>query len=225
MSCLSVYTNSPDLSYTLSNPTNILYFYNMCMLIYFTTTIVNKKYPDFYKQVAVGIAYNFIRLYSKAELFYRNNIKSLQINNIDEYITFIDNNTSVLVLEADEVLKLEEFPDFDFLIFQDAENNCSFSYELEEDSLECEVTDYTFMLVEVVVGTETYKLELKSDDYNYYVVGNVFDKIIVHYLLKKFYNLDDVTQYRVKLLDHNVESIEFDEQKFLILKKDTDAVV
>ncbi len=225
MTHLSVYTNCPDLSYTLLNPTNILYFYNMCMLLYLTTSIVNKKYPGFYKQLAVGIAYNFIRLYSKAELFYRNNIKSLPIDNTNEYITFIDNNTSVLVLEADEVLTLEEFPHCDFLIFQDAENNCSFSYELEEDSLECEVTDYTFMLMEVVVGTDTYKLELKSDDYNYYVVGNVFNQIIVSYLLNKQCELDDVKQYRVKLLDHNVESIEFDEQKSLILKKDTYAVV
>lgn len=225
MSCLSLYTNCPDLSYTLSNPTNILCFYNMCMLIYFTTTIVNKKYPGFYKQVVVGIAYNFIRLYSKVELFYRNNIKSLPINNTNEYITFIDNNTSVLVLEADEVLSLEEFPGCDFLIFQDAENNCSFSYELEEGSLECEVTDYTFMLVEVVVGSDTYKLDMKSDDYNYYVVGNVFGKIIVCYLLKKFYDLDDVNQYRVKILDHNVESVEFDEQKFLVLKKDAYEIV
>ena len=197
----------------------------MCMLIYFTTTIVNKKYPGFYKQVAVGVAYKFIRLYSKAELFYRNNIKSLNFNNTNEYITFIDNNTSVLVLEADEVLKLDKFPDCDFLIFQDAKNNCLFSYELEEDSLECEVTEYTFMLVEVLVGTDTYKLDLKSDDYNYYVVGNVFNQTIISYLLKRFYELDDVKQYRVKLLDHNVESVEFDEQKSLILKKATYALV
>ena len=203
-------------------PTNILYFYNMCMLVYFTTIIVNKKYPGFYKQVAIGIAYNFIRLYSKAELFYRNNIKSLQINNTYEYITFIDNNTSVLVLEADEALKLDEFPDCDFLIYQDAEKNCSFYYELDENcSLECEITDYKFMLVEVVVGTETYQIDLKSDTYNFYVVGNVFNQSIISYALKKFYDLDDVKQYRVKLLDHNVESIEFDEQKSLVMKKDT----
>lgn len=222
MTDLCLYTNA---SCSALNPTNVLYFYNMCMLIYFTTTIVNKKYPGFYKQLAVGVAYNLIRLYSKAELFYRNNIKSLQINNINEYITFINNNTSVLVLEADEVLKLEEFPECDFLIFQDGQNNCLFSYELEEDSLECEVTDYTFMLVEVVVETEKYKLDLKTDDYNFYVVGNVFNQTIVSYLLKKFYDLDDVKQYHVKILDNNVESIEFDEEKSLILKKDTYAIV
>jgi len=225
MTDLSVCTNSPTASCTALNPTNVLYFYNMCMLIYFTTTIVNKKYPGFYKQLAVGVAYNLIRLYSKAELFYRNNIKSLQINNINEYITFINNNTSVLVLEADEVLKLEEFPECDFLIFRDGQNNCLFSYELEEDSLECEVTDYTFMLVEVVVETEKYKLDLKTDDYNFYVVGNVFNQTIVSYLLKKFYDLDDVKQYHVKILDNNVESVEFDEKKSLILKKDTYAIV
>lgn len=222
MTDLCVYTNA---SCTALNPTNVLYFYNMCMLIYLTTTIVNKKYPGFYKQLAVGVAYNLIRLYSKAELFYRNNIKSLHINNINEYITFINNNTSVLVLEADEVLKLEEFPECDFLIFQDRQNNCLFSYELEEDSLECAVTDYTFILVEVVVETEKYKLDLKTDDYNFYVVGNVFNQTIVSYLLKKFYDLDDVKQYHVKILDNNVESVEFDEEKSLILKKDTYSIV
>jgi hypothetical protein len=225
MSHLSVYTSSPDLSHTFSNPTNILYFYNMCMLLYLTTSIVNKNYPGFYKQLAVGVAYNFIRLYSKAELFYKNNIKSLQINNTNEFITFIDNNTSVLVLEADEVLKLDKFPDCDFIIYQDAENNFSFSNELYEGSLECEVTDYTFMLIEVLVGEETYKLDLKTDDYNFYVVGNVFNQTIVCYLLKKFYDLDDVTQYHVKILDNNVESIEFDEQKSLSFKKDSYEIV
>ena len=77
------------------------------------------------------------------------------------------------------------------------------------------------MLVEVVVGTETYQIDLKSDTYNFYVVGNVFNQSIISYALKKFYDLDDVKQYRVKLLDHNVESIEFDEQKSLVMKKDT----
>jgi len=66
---------------------------------------------------------------------------------------------------------------------------------------------------------------LKTDDYNFYVVGNVFNQTIVSYLLKKFYDLDDVTQYHVKILDNNVESIEFDEEKSLILKKDTYAIV
>jgi len=49
--------------------------------------------------------------------------------------------------------------------------------------------------------------------------------MIVSYLLNKQFELDDVKQYRVKLLDHNVESVEFDEQKSLILKKDTYVVV
>ena len=49
--------------------------------------------------------------------------------------------------------------------------------------------------------------------------------MIVSYLLNKQCDLEDVKQYRVKLLDHNVESVEFDEQKSLILKKDTYAVV
>lgn len=225
MSYLLLHTNSPGLSSTLLTPTNILCFYNMCMLIYFSTEILNKKYPGFYKKIAVRIAYNFIRFYSKVELFYKNNLKSLPVNNKDEFISFINNNTSVLVLEADEVLKLDEFPNCDFIIYQDDKNNCLFSYELEEDSLECKNTEYTFMLVEVVVGTETYKIDLKSDNYNYYVVGNAFNQVIISYLLKKLFDLDDIKQYKVKLIDQNVELIEFDEHKSLLLNKDAYEII
>ena len=166
-------------------PTTMLYFYNICMFIYLSTSIVNKKYPGFYKQVVVGIAYNVIRLYSKAELFYRNNIKSLTLINKDEFVSFISNNTIVVVLEKDEILNLEECPEYDFIMYEDSKNNRSFMYDLYEEGVVCEKTDYTFVLFEVIIDEETYKIELKSDTYNYYVVGNVFNKTIISYLLKR----------------------------------------
>ncbi len=212
-------------SSTALSPTNILYFYNMCMLIYLSTEIINKKYPGFYKQVVVGIAYNVIRLYSKAELFYRNNIKSLTLVNKDEFVSFISNNTIVVVLEKDEILNLEECPEYDFIMYEDSKNNRSFMYDLYEEGVVCEKTDYTFVLFEVIIDEDTYKIELKSDTYNYYVVGNVFNKTIISYLLKTYFDLDDVTEYKVRLLDHNVESIEFDEQKSLELNKEAYKII
>jgi len=195
------------------------------MLIYLSTEIINKKYPGFYKQVVVGIAYNVIRLYSKAELFYRNNIKSLTLVNKDEFVSFISNNTIVVVLEKDEILNLEECPEYDFIMYEDSKNNRSFIYDLYEEGVVCEKTDYTFVLFEVIINEETYKIELKSDTYNYYVVGNVFNKSIIYYLLKTYFDLDDVTEYKVRLLDHNVESIEFDEQKSLELNKEAYKII
>ena len=206
-------------------PTTMLYFYNICMFIYLSTSIVNKKYPGFYKQVVVGIAYNVIRLYSKAELFYRNNIKSLTLVNKDEFVSFISNNTIVVVLEKDEILNLEECPEYDFIMYEDSKNNRSFMYDLYEEGVVCEKTDYTFVLFEVIIDEDTYKIELKSDTYNYYVVGNVFNKTIISYLLKTYFDLDDVTEYKVRLLDHNVESIEFDEQKSLELNKEAYKII
>lgn len=211
------YTESSSMILT---PTSMLCFYNVCMFIYLSTSIVNKKYPGFYKQVVVGIAYNVIRLYSKVELFYRNNIKSLTLINKDEFVSFISNNTIVVVLEKDEILTLEECPEYDFIMYEDCKNNCSFMYDLYEEGVVCEKTDYTFVLFEVIIDEDTYKIELKSDTYNYYVVGNVFNKTIMSYLLKTYFDLDDVTHYKVRLLDHNVESIEFDEQKSLELNKE-----
>jgi len=203
----------------------MLCFYNICMFIYLSTSIVNKKYPGFYKQVVVGIAYNVIRLYSKAELFYRNNIKSLTLVNKDEFVSFISNNTIVVVLEKDEILNLEECPEYDFIMYEDSKNNRSFMYDLYEEGVVCEKTDYTFVLFEVIIDEDTYKIELKSDTYNYYVVGNVFNKTIISYLLKTYFDLDDVTEYKVRLFDHNVESIEFDEQKSLELNKEAYKII
>jgi hypothetical protein len=98
-------------------------------------------------------------------------------------------------------------------------------YDLYEEGVVCEKTDYTFVLFEVIIDEETYKIELKSDTYNYYVVGNVFNKTIISYLLKTYFDLDDVTEYKVRLLDHNVESIEFDEQKSLELNKEAYKII
>jgi hypothetical protein len=83
----------------------------------------------------------------------------------------------------------------------------------------CEPTDYTFVLVEVIVDSVTYKVDLKNDDVNFYVVGNLLNDMYINYLLYNIHGLENVTKYSVKILDQNVTSVDFDETKSLKFNK------
>ena len=92
-----------------------------------------------------------------------------------------------------------------------------------------ELSNIKFMLLEVKLNDVVYKLDLKTDKYNYYVVGNVLDKRFFIYFLKNYhlYNftndeIEQISKLDVKIIDQNVniKEIEITDSTFITIKKD-----
>ena len=90
-----------------------------------------------------------------------------------------------------------------------------------------EASDIRFMLVELKIGEKTHKIDFKTDDYNYYFVGNKFTKeIFIYYLrvngYKDLINNDD--KYILKIIDHDVNMITVDftdKNESIVLEKNS----
>jgi hypothetical protein len=92
-----------------------------------------------------------------------------------------------------------------------------------------ELSNIKFMLLEIKVNDAAYKLDLKTDKYNYYVVGNVFDKQFFIYFLKNYHlhnftndEIDQITKLDIKIIDQNVniKEMEITDTRFITIKKD-----
>lgn len=87
--------------------------------------------------------------------------------------------------------------------------------------------DFKFILIEVLLKDVSLPINLIGDQYNYMITGNLLSKMFFVYFLKTHYakylkNLDDekINNYKIKILDHNMESVELSGEDVLVIKKD-----
>ena len=212
---------------------------------YFTRT-----YPQEYENFLFSVSYNLIYLFSKCQILanktcgkiqafinknphlkkisdivYKKNIEQNQIYKIDQNGEIVNNyssdnfeydNKCIYILADNE--KKSETGCVNMEIFQ--KQPMLTSYEL---------SNIKFMLLEIKVNDAAYKLDLKTDKYNYYVVGNVFDKQFFIYFLKNYHlhnftnnEIDQITKLDVKIIDQNVniKEMEITDTRFITIKKD-----
>lgn len=88
--------------------------------------------------------------------------------------------------------------------------------------------DFKFILMEVILNDDVpLSINLIGDQYNYMITGNLLSKMFFVYFLKTHYaeylkNLGDekINNYKIKILDHNMESVEFTSQDVLCIEKE-----
>ena len=92
-----------------------------------------------------------------------------------------------------------------------------------------EVSNIKFILLELKINDKTYKIDLKNDESNYYIVNNIFDMNFFIYYLKNYQVCpltdEDVTRiekFDIKLIDQdaNIRELEITNKKFILIKKD-----
>jgi hypothetical protein len=122
-----------------------------------------------------------------------------------------------------EYVKSDDLSDkkFDFILYSwvDDENGCvnkKIMYEKNDIVTSSELSEIKFMLVEINIGENNYKIDLKTDRYNFYAVGNVLTKQFFIFYLKQFLKLNDLIydndndKMSIKIIDQNVNIIAFD---------------
>lgn len=220
------------------------------IMVFIANDVLKKKYSDKYDSAIINISYNLIYLFSRCQIiitkvcsgiiaFANSNpqakkiIDSIYSNNIVQNQLYIINHMgeTVTTWSADTDTM---HTDNCIYVFADNEAKnkvgCVNMVILRTPQF---LTNYTvssikFMLIEIKIHDVMYKLNLKTDLYNYYIVDNRLDHQFFIYFLKKYQiydfknNTEQINSFTVKIIDHNVNVREFEitQNKFITIQKD-----
>ena len=197
---------------------------------------LKRNYPNKYQEMIVSFSYNLIYLYSRAQILYANLINVLN-KKIEETpnLLKLKNDLDLLIKPKTGMVTMLEYvrngnpvniisdkgdDECDFTIYSwlDDSKTCvnkKLIYDLKEPLSFSEVSDIKFFLVELKVGeNNSNKIDLKTDEFNFYVVGNSFTKkFFVYYLkqiIKSTEEIKDDDKISIKFIDQDVNTIELD---------------
>ena len=217
-------------------------FFRTVLLILLLCDYLERTYPKKCEEIFVTVSYNLIYVYSKAQIFYMNIVKTvnkkieetpklLKLKN-DLDLLLNQKNGTVIMIECIKNGVLSDnlsMTECDFALYSrlDDSKNClnkKIVYDLDESIDVYEVSDIKFLLVELKIGTDTYKVDLKTDEYNFYIVGNRFTKQFFQYYLTEILKVTEsvVQGFSVHIIDHSVNKVELDfsdENNHILLEK------
>lgn len=210
--------------------TIFLYLY---LYLYFPDQI--NFYFNFVKNIlqniGIKLAYNIIYFYGVCQ------IKCNQIYNYllpffkkDEAKTEVElfniSNNTVLKKEYDETFdKVEILNPVVIIISHTSNINKKILYDIEPEICnQFEPSDITFIALYLNYNDVRYHINLKTDTYNYYLVGNVINRLFLQYYINVILNninfvIDDEKSYSLELMDHEVNMIYLDITQSIVIEK------
>ena len=192
----------PFLPFLASLAYYTIYVYSFCQILFFKT--INFCIP--YINVAVKKIFNVI---SKPGI----ELKTEPLQNVTEQkpiiLTALDTSDGNLVLiksPTNDVIILDKMPD-------------------NLDDLKYEVSDVRFLALYLKHNlSENHIIDLYNNSANYYVVGNKLDSDFFKYYLRNVLNVkldnDNPFEYKLELMDHNVNMIYVNETESIVIEKD-----
>jgi hypothetical protein len=193
---------------------------------------LKRNYPDKYQELIVSVSYNLIYLYSKTQILYANLIKVLN-KKIEENPNLLKlrNDLDLLLKPKSGIVTILEYvrngnlvdksdQEYDFTIYSwlDGTKSCvnkKLIYDSKESLSFSEASDIKFLLIELKIGeNNSHKIDLKTDEFNFYMIGNSFTKQFFIYYLKQILKISeeikDDDKINLKFIDHDVNTIEID---------------
>lgn len=208
----------------------ISHLVNSFLLGILVADMLERRIPDEFTNTVTTIAYNVLYFFSKIQIAFgkiQNIILNFieaspilsKIKNILSSIIKPARNTLVTYIKNGEYMALQDINKFDFVIFSWVNNeekcfNQKIIYDL--NASDCyppyiwkEFSDVRFLLLEIVIGENNkYKVDLKTEDYNFYLVGNKFTKQFFLYYLKQILKINitinDEDTFIVNIIDQDV---------------------
>ena len=222
----------------------IAFITNLLKSVFFAYLLddyLKRTYPKRYEDFLVTVSYNLIYVYSKAQIFYMNIVKTvnkkieetpklLKLKN-DLDLLLNQKNGTVIMIECIKNGILSDnlsTTECDFALYSrlDDSNKClnkKIVYDLDESIDVYDVSDIKFLLVELKNGDDTYKIDLKTEAYNFYIVGNKFTKQFFQYYLNEILKItESFDNFSLHIIDHEVNTVELDfsdENAHILLEK------
>ena len=204
---------------------------NTLLYIMLFADVLERRFPNEFKRVMIEITLNCIYAFSKLQIyFFQTNITVNRIIDSNPTLSKLKNDVKIF-LKQDKSVKKEYIKDgkslvrnisndydYDFIIIT-SHNDCGsihkkiiYTGENEDNDFK-EESSIKFMLLELQIGENAnlYKVDLKSDKFNYYLVGNKFNKQFFIYYLRQYLNvnkeINDSDKISLKILDHDVNTV------------------
>ena len=228
----------------LSTLSTIIRFMTLTVLL---DDYLRRNYSQKYEAFLFTTSYNVINLCSKGQIilnkafvnlkyFIESNPKLKKMYD-DIYskeklpeIKHIKNGEEISLYNKDDKDYFDKFTECnsEFLLFSDysnINNNICVNKKILTNkpfTFDYELTNFSFLLIEFVIGEKIYKINLRDKTYNFYIVDNIFNIDFFTYYLTKHYpekilkNDIDIRQNEiclVKIVDHNVKTISIDMKK------------
>jgi len=147
--------------------------------------------------------------------------KSVSINQIE----VVKNNKIISTSTVDNLLE-NPCDDFDYIIYNS--NNFS-TMKLDKimfDTIptpadfQYNICNFSFIQVILTMSDISYKIDLKTDRYNYYIVNNKLDSKFFGYYLYKYHNVSIDVAYTVSIMDHNAKMFSISQEDVVIFEED-----
>jgi len=225
---------------------------------------IKVNYPEQYNYVFINLGYYSLYVFTKFQIIFNKTNKQITsvINNSPFLTTLIQkinitkNPFDLEFIKNGEIIdscyvssfyksnmKINEetFEKCDFAVFSDYENsndNCVNKKIINSTSnidLNCKTSNIKFILFEVSINGKDYKIDLKNENYNYYVIDNIIDFNFIIYYLNYFYLLslsnDEICSkskngdYKIKIIDNNANIVEINKISVSIQIKENNYIL
>jgi len=201
---------------------NLLYYYSLAQ-IYFNKFIT---FVSPHISVLWIALINFLR--ENKLIDKQKNVTLIEIfkgGQIVNNITINEYNTYNLLNIIGEPINKD---DYDFIIITekniDYKKNDKIHYtELPQLLEDYKYSNIRFFALDLTYKNETYSIELLNERCNHYIVNNVLNKEFFKYYLKNVLNTEvdkNNFDYKVALVDHNVNMVELTPNDYLIINED-----
>lgn len=203
--------------------------------------MLERRFPTKFQNFIIGVSYNSIYYFSKLQIFFgqikrhldiiiennqsllkiKQKLEALLLKSACQKVTRYFVKNSKLYNSSD---KNSIEPDFIILSCLSSDKKCmnkKIIYNTDanmnniDDILIDERCDINFLLIEFKVGdNQRHKIDLKTEHYNYYIVGNKFTKEFFIFYLNEYLKFDtdikDTDKCSLRLIDHDVNNIKLD---------------
>ena len=176
----------------------------------------------------INVSYYVIYCYTKLEIYVKPKYKFLTN-------AYYKNTPRTIECEHIKDGVVSSITSYDCVVYSDILNNSFPVAKIIKQSsipkgekLQYEISNEKFIMVELIVKDVTISVKFSTDEYNYFVVGNIFNHQFIKYFLNKYHGdflgkhnitLDEINKYRLKIMDSNVMSQEFDEKQNIVIEK------
>lgn len=203
-------------------------------LIYYS--INNELILHFLFNFLYNISYNSIYYCSKLQLSFMKtqNVVTTYVKSVpflNNFLTYINYKKCTFTSINDKLIicnKFNESHNLDYKIIININFGKILDWEYDYyESIEHKQANYKFIMTEIIIDDRKFLIYFTTDKYNYLIVNNNIDKYFIDYFLKTHYNdfykelnvTSIIEKYTIRIVDHNVNIVEFDSSKTLIIKE------
>lgn len=196
--------------------------------------------------IMLQVLFYLIQLYSQCQIYFIKCKKyfDLILKPLQQFKLFQKHN--ILIMDLNGNINLYNFnklnfekdlSNISFCVYTNLNHNIILksgdNYQKIDDY---EISNFKFVLIELIINDKIYKIDLKTNEYNYYIVNNIIDINFLIFFLNYHLKVDGlIGRYSfnksvpgkkkiiLKIIDQNINTHNFEisHSKFILIKKDT----